>query len=312
MPQPNLEQSIVSLIAAGDVRAAAEQLVVAYGSEVLGRCANLVGDRFAAEDLAQDVFSRAIAGLAGFRGEATLRTWLFMIVRNVCIDHHRRMSGGAGLRDEDADAEEQPEERPFLIELMTDREQLGRALDALEETERALVILRYVHGLGYSELAQSFGIKEGAARMRLCRALGRMREELTPVARQRVVRMRTRAVVEAPPPGTESVERERLREELDRITTMPLGPASGSDLRAPTDSPRLAQDCSFVIDDSRELDDTLQPLGRALGLMLIATESRPPVTEILRKLRPLIDGLAAKGPPARAERSWLRRLFGRV
>ncbi len=282
MPQPDLEQSIKSLIASGDIRLAAEQLVTCYGSEVLGRCANLVGDHAIAEDLAQEVFGRALAGLSGFRGESTLRTWLFTIVRNVCIDHHRRAAGSAWIRDEDADAEAQPDERPILIDLMGDREQVGRALDALEETERALVVLRYVHGLGYPELASTFGIKEGATRMRLCRALEKMRAELVPQVLRQSFGARARREVESP--------------------AFIAYPEARMEETAPT--------LGAIRDDSAPalLD---RAFDRALGLLLEAAEARPPVSGLLQGLRPTIDRLETKAPTVGERRGWLHRIFGR-
>ncbi len=299
MPRPDLEQSITSLIASGDIRLAAEQLVTGYGSEVLGRCANLVGDRSLAEDLAQDVFGRAFTGLAGFRGESTIRTWLFTIVRNVCVDHHRRAAGSSWIRDVDADAEAQPDETPILIELMADQQQLRRALAALDETERALVVLRYVHGLGYPELAETFGIKEGATRMRLCRALERMRAELVPHEVMRAPR--DRHEFEAPwsgavaeprsrktPPRMRSISRERvpLSARPDFAASRGLEVASGN---------ALSQDS----------------LGQALGLILEESEARPPADGLVQGLRPMIARLAANDPPVRERSSWLRRLFRR-
>jgi RNA polymerase sigma-70 factor (ECF subfamily) len=50
----------------------------------------VTGDRALAEDLAQDTFLRAFQGALTFRGQATVRTWLFAIARNVLISHQRR------------------------------------------------------------------------------------------------------------------------------------------------------------------------------------------------------------------------------
>src|SRR5262249_50533911 len=58
------------------------------------------------------------------------------------------------------------------------REDAERAMAALGESERALVVLHFGHGVGYPELADAFGIGQGAARMRVSRALARMRDAL--------------------------------------------------------------------------------------------------------------------------------------
>lgn len=337
-----IEQQLHTRIATGDVAGAAEQLVLLYGSEVLGRCRSLVRDPAVAEDLAQDAFCRAFDGLPGFRGEASFRTWLFTIVRNVCIDHHRRTAGVAWLRDEGAEAEEQPEERPILLELMIDREQLERALAALDERERALVVLRFVHGMEYAELAACFGLREATIRMRLCRALTRMRDALAlrgparggrgtgdadavrepvrPRARFPELGRSGRAEGDRPLPSS------RLEAPPSAAVDAPEAAARGASSGIGSDEletlRRVARvrlsvgDAAFLIeaDDERAARDALPPLSRALGLLLERGESRPSAEALLGELRPRIDGLVEAGGGHAApapRRRWLDRLFGR-
>lgn len=176
-----MEVELQAHLSRGDLRGAAERLVRAHGPDVLGLCAAMVRDRDVAEDLAQDVFARAFAALDGYRAEASSRTWILTIARNRCLDHLRRQhrspwandAGGVDPDDHYAD------DAPLPAELLADRDDLARALAALGESERALVILRFGHGLEYSELAGAFGLREGTARMRVSRALARMRETLS-------------------------------------------------------------------------------------------------------------------------------------
>ncbi|MBK7948900.1 MAG: sigma-70 family RNA polymerase sigma factor [Deltaproteobacteria bacterium] len=305
-----VEQRVHAQIAAGDIAGAAEQLVRLYGSAVLGRCRTLVRDHATAEDLAQEAFCRAFSGLAAFRGEASLRTWLFTIVRNVCIDHHRRTAGTAWLRDDDADAEAQAEERPFLIELMVDREQLERALAGLDERERALVVLRFVHGMEYAELANRFGLREGTIRMRLCRALARMREALGPRWEQEPVRGGMRGPAPRASVGARIFEK-RVRPDRATMDHVP----NGSSLEAP---PLVAS-----AEDRLSGHEALTPIAQALGELLERGEARPPVEGLLRALEPDWVGLPRRAgaslvpgesaPPKRRldPKRWLGWLFGR-
>jgi RNA polymerase sigma-70 factor (ECF subfamily) len=169
------DEELHHLLDEGDLRGAGTWLVTRYAHEVHGLCSALIRDRLTAEDLAQDVFSRAFAGLGKYRREASSRTWLLAIAKNRCIDH-LRSQGRAPFADvEPTDA---PDETPLTSELLSRRADVLRALSALEEGERALVILRYRHGLSYDELANVFGLKTGATRMRVSRALSRMRAAL--------------------------------------------------------------------------------------------------------------------------------------
>jgi RNA polymerase sigma-70 factor (ECF subfamily) len=174
------ETDVLARIQAGDLKGAAEHLVHAYADEVMGMCTAMVRNRTIAEDLTQDVFGRAFANLAGFRGEASPRTWLLRIARNRCIDHLRAAKrdpwGGIALDVEEPDT--QPDDTPLPSDLLVRRDDVNDALAELAEGDRALVVLRFRNGLDYSELAMAFGIKEGTVRMRVSRALARMRRFL--------------------------------------------------------------------------------------------------------------------------------------
>lgn len=161
----------------GDLRRAGDSLIKRYAGEVFGLCHAMVHDRAAAEDLTQDTFSKAFSGIADFRGEASFRTWILKIARNRCIDYLRTRGREPWNRVDD-EIDEPRDLGPLPAELLIRRDDVRRALGELSEGERALVVLRFGHGLGYPELARTFGLKEGAVRMRISRALGKMRSAL--------------------------------------------------------------------------------------------------------------------------------------
>jgi RNA polymerase sigma-70 factor (ECF subfamily) len=179
-------------IQSGDIRRAASSLVVTYGSDVLATCIAMLRDRTAAEDVTQEVFGDALRGLSAFRGDSSPRTWLLSIARNRCIDFLRarkRDPWGGALDESEADPDAHPDDGALGSEWLADRSVVMRALDALAEGDRALIVLRFKNGLEYGELATAFGLREGTVRMRVSRALARMREVLenetapaTPVA----------------------------------------------------------------------------------------------------------------------------------
>lgn len=173
-------------------RDAAALLVRDHAGEVQGLCRAMVRDPAIAEDLAQDTFSRAFVAMHEFRDESSPRTWLLTIARNRCTDWLRR-EGRRPYDLSDSVDEEAGEELP-PVQRLADREDVSRALRTLDETARALVVLRFRHGLGYPELAEAFGVGQGAIRMRVSRALAQMRQELEPI------RMRTVAPRMSPPP----------------------------------------------------------------------------------------------------------------
>lgn len=177
-----LDTEFYAYLDAGDLRQAGTWLVQRHARDVLGLCGAMVRDPATAEDLTQDVFGKAFTALGQYRREASSRTWLLAIARNRCIDHLRALRRdpwrGAPPDDASADPDRVPDAAPLPAELLTSRAQVEAALDELVEGERALVVLRYRHGLDYRELAHVFGIRPGTLRMRLSRALSRMRAAL--------------------------------------------------------------------------------------------------------------------------------------
>ena len=153
-------------------------LVRMYAADVFALCRAMVRDTSLAEDLAQEAFARALAAMAGFRAEASPRTWLLKIARNACLDHLARVKRAPWGRDPDPEPDDHVMDQPAPYDLLADRDAAQQAMTVLGETERALVVLHYGHGVGYPELADSFGIAPGAVRMRMSRALAKMRAAL--------------------------------------------------------------------------------------------------------------------------------------
>lgn len=175
-----------SLLASGDLRGAGEWLVSHYAADVVGLCRSMVRERELADDLAQDAFSAAFVGLRSYRGEAAPRTWLLAIARHRCIDQLRRMQREpwVDLGEDGNEPDHHADPAPLPAELLLRRNDVEAALGELAEGERALVVLRFRHGMEYPELASVFGLREGTVRMRLSRALGKMRERLTVIEAQ--------------------------------------------------------------------------------------------------------------------------------
>jgi RNA polymerase sigma-70 factor (ECF subfamily) len=198
----------------GDFRAAGGWLVSRYANEVLGLCGAMVRDRGAAEDLAQDVFGNAFRALPSFRADASARTWLLAIAKNRCIDHLRAKKRDAFPASDGPEIDEHPDDAPLPSDLLAHRADVEEALAELSEGDRALVVLRFRHGLEHEELADVFGLKQGAVRMRLSRALARMRE----VLEARMHRDEKQLSAEA-----SGFEAEELAEEaaLDELATVP-------------------------------------------------------------------------------------------
>jgi RNA polymerase sigma-70 factor (ECF subfamily) len=130
-------------------------------------------------DTTQEIFLRVWRGLAGFRGEAKLSTWVFQIAWNHLRAHRRKMgrqlriiseSLDDGTREASAavtDPGASPERQAAGIEML---DRVERALRDLPEDFRVIVWLRDGEDLSYQEIADALDVPIGTVRSRLARA----------------------------------------------------------------------------------------------------------------------------------------------
>ena len=150
----------------------------------LGRlCMAMLGNQAEADECVQEVLMAAHDAMADFRGEGTVRAFLFGIARRMCAKR-LEMRGRRERRLRLVHDAEQDAKLPD--EVLEARRRAQRVRDALEElkpSERDAVTMRYQAGLDYAEIAHACGIDEAAARKRVSRGLARMKELLAEVER---------------------------------------------------------------------------------------------------------------------------------
>jgi len=88
---PDRDGELVERYLTGDT-AAFDEIMVRYERQIYRICYRFVENREDALDLAQDVFIKAFEHLATFRRESTLKTWLYRIAMNHCINHVKKHS----------------------------------------------------------------------------------------------------------------------------------------------------------------------------------------------------------------------------
>jgi RNA polymerase sigma-70 factor (ECF subfamily) len=142
----------------------------------IGRlCMSMLGSQAEAEETVQETLITAHGAMASYRGEGSVRAWLFGIARRLCARRiETRVRRDRKLKlVHDADSEAG---LPDAVVERRRRAQLVRAaLEELKPSERDVVVLRYDSGLSYREIAEAIGIDEAAARKRTSRALARLR-----------------------------------------------------------------------------------------------------------------------------------------
>jgi RNA polymerase sigma-70 factor (ECF subfamily) len=168
------ESQIIRQAADGDARAI-RTLYDRYAPRVFAVVRRIAGDDELAEDYAQEAWIRAVRALPTFRGDARFSTWLHRIAVNSALQALRKAET---RRRREAPFPEEVPVRPFGGDSLLQRK-LERALDALPEGMRRVLILHDVEGYTHEEIGDSLGVTPGTSKSQLFKARAKMRELLT-------------------------------------------------------------------------------------------------------------------------------------
>ena len=181
------EAALIQRCAAGEEGACAE-LVSGHERMVYTLSLNLLGDRDEALDLSQEVFLRVFRTLHGFRGQSSLKTWIYRIVINQARNRQRfwrrrRRSDQVSLDQHVAEHGDlsQPGDGTSPHRALARKELASRLWSALNDLpfdQRTVIVLREIDGLSYEEIAFSLGVAIGTVKSRLTRARQELRVQL--------------------------------------------------------------------------------------------------------------------------------------
>ena len=130
---------------------------------------SLSGDEMAAADVTQQVFLKLMTRIGQFRGNSEFATWLYRLVVNTCHDEHRKQKRFVALADSFLQTHasgESPRKQYARKELAG---QVQSAVAELKPKLRWPILLRYVEGLSYEEIAEVLGCSKGTVASRLNR-----------------------------------------------------------------------------------------------------------------------------------------------
>lgn len=175
MPEVD-ERDLVARCRRGE-EAAFRDLVDRYSPMVFALASRLVRPPLRAEDIAQETFLRVHRGLALFRGDASLATWIYRIVSNVAFEARRREHPRDQSLDDDA-AGPAPGTRDRAFSDLELRDRLDKAMARLPEHYRVLVHAHYVKGVKYEDLASALNLPLGTVKTHLHRAKRLLRDTL--------------------------------------------------------------------------------------------------------------------------------------
>jgi len=170
MSEPLIDERVIKDCQQGD-REAFRLLFEAYKDRVFSMAVySFHGDQTAAGDVTQQIFLKLMTSINQFRGESQFMTWLHRLVVNTCIDEQRRRKRHLGFGETFAlhtTGQQNPPERRY------ERRELSAfvtaAISELKPKFRMPVLLKYVEGLSYEEIADVLGCSKGTVASRLNR-----------------------------------------------------------------------------------------------------------------------------------------------
>jgi len=172
------ESEIAAAIARGDRRTAIGACARMLGAPLGRLCFAHLSLQSEADEAVQETLLAAYDGMDGFRGEGSVRAWLFGIGRKICarrLEVRTRQARRSRLLATANDVEP-------AVDVAVDEARrtlaMRAALAELRPTEREAVLLRFEGELSYREVGEACGVDEAAARKRVGRALARLRERL--------------------------------------------------------------------------------------------------------------------------------------
>lgn len=173
------ELALLQRASRGDVRAF-ERLYRDHVGAVYGLCLRLTRHRANAEDCTQEAFINAWKALPQFESRSSLGTWLHRIAVNVVLSRRRRST----RTDELSAPEPAPPlaaylDEPVAFDSPVEEAELERAIQALPDGARDVLVLGGIYGYTHAEVAQMLGVAEGTCKAQLHRARALLQARLT-------------------------------------------------------------------------------------------------------------------------------------
>jgi RNA polymerase sigma-70 factor (ECF subfamily) len=171
------DEDLIFLVEAGDAEAFAT-LYDRHCRAAFSLAHRMMGERQAAEDLAQDAFIKAWRGAGSYRAErGSVRTWILSIVHNRGIDQLRSQASRRRTQDkiEASAPRSQPSEAFTETWRNSQRDQVREALNTLPQEQLKILELAYFSGYTHVEIAELVGLPLGTVKGRMRLGLKKIR-----------------------------------------------------------------------------------------------------------------------------------------
>jgi len=166
-----------------------EELLTRFQQPVFALAFRLLDDQADACDVVQEVFLKVFRNIGSFRGQSSLKTWIYRITVNEAHNarrwffRHRRREVELDSEPEEARNPKEviPDGGPSPFDVAFDREQhvmIEAALERINPIFREAVALRDITDLSYEEIAEILGVSLGTVKSRILRGRDALRQEL--------------------------------------------------------------------------------------------------------------------------------------
>ena len=138
-----------------------------------------VSNQIDAEDITQEVFIRAWKAINKYkRTGAPFVTWLLAIAHNLIVDHYRARKNLVSLEEAEASSQTAEASPEAMAEASLTKDYVRRAVLKLKGEKQRVILMRFIDGLSYGEIAKVLNKSEGAVRVIQCRALNDLKHML--------------------------------------------------------------------------------------------------------------------------------------
>jgi RNA polymerase sigma-70 factor, ECF subfamily len=180
MAEQLINGQVIEACRQGD-RAAFQLLFETYKDKVFSIAVySSGGDRAVADDVTQQIFLKLFTAIRQFRGDSEFTTWLYRLVVNACLDERRRSRRLLPLGETVAmsnPSDKKPQEKQYArLEIS---EAVQAAIAELKPKFRLPILLKYVEGLSYEEIASVMGCSKGTVASRLNRGHSQLAKRLS-------------------------------------------------------------------------------------------------------------------------------------
>jgi RNA polymerase sigma-70 factor (ECF subfamily) len=172
------------------IEEAYEELIERYEQPLYGMIFRLLGSQMDAADVVQEVFLKVFRTINSFRGQSSLRTWIYRIAVNETHNHRRWFARHCrcevSMEEDQGDHQcpleytADPGRSPYDQALENENKTLiERALTGINPVFRTAVVLRDIQNLTYEEIAEILQVSLGTVKSRILRGREALRREIT-------------------------------------------------------------------------------------------------------------------------------------